>query len=86
MKTLAKVQERTEQLLQADKVSLLPLVSRVHGRLGVLTRHEHSLGNYNAVNQEKVNAKGEKKDLLSCKSGDSKAAFPHDCSEAASNK
>lgn len=55
-----KTQERTEQLLRADKVSLLPLVSHVPGRLRVLTRHEHSLGNYKAVNREKVNAKGKK--------------------------
>lgn len=54
MKTLAKVQERTEQLLQhrVDNVSVFPLASYIRGRPLVPTRPQHSLGTYNAVNQK----------------------------------
>lgn len=60
MKTLAKVQERTEQLLQhrVDNVSVSPLVSYRRGRLLVLTRPRHSLGNSNAVNRKISMQKG----------------------------
>lgn len=54
MKTLAKVQERTELLLQnrEDNVSVFHLASYLRGRLLVPTRPQHSLGTYNGVNQK----------------------------------
>lgn len=54
MKTLAKGQERTEQLLQnrVDNVSVFLFASYRRGRLLVLTRPQHSLGTYNAVNRK----------------------------------
>lgn len=45
MKTLAKVQEKTQEvpLKKVDKVSVLPLALYLHGWLLVLTRPQHSL-------------------------------------------
>lgn len=70
MKTLAKVQERTEQLLQnrEDNVSVFHLASYIRGRLLVPTRPQHSLGTYNGVNQKNINAE-EKATAHSCTSG-----------------
>lgn len=52
MKTMAKVQERTEQLLQhkVDNVSVFLLALYIRGHLFVLTSPQHSLGTYDAVN------------------------------------